>query len=100
MGKNKRSTFNGPSQANKSLNSGFRKRQLQDIEVENARFLRRLQDKKSDYETNKFNEDWKKQQNTMKIMANYPLILTDRPRPKRHSIGQFSQKNKVDQTDI
>lgn len=54
MGKDKRKTFNETSRTNKSLNSGFRKRQLQGIEIENAKFLKRLQDKKSDYETSKF----------------------------------------------
>jgi hypothetical protein len=36
---------------NKSLNSNFRKKQLQNIEIENAKLLKRLQDKKSDYQT-------------------------------------------------
>lgn len=96
MGKNKRKSFNETSKTNKSLNSGFRRRQLQGIEVENAKFLKRLQEKKSDYETTKYKEDWKKQMNAMKIMANYPFILTDRPRPKRHSIAQLNHKTRME----
>ena len=46
---------------NKSLNSNFRKKQLQNIEIENARLLKRLQDRKSDYQTDKYQKDWKKQ---------------------------------------
>lgn len=33
-------------------------------------------------------------------MANYPLILTDRPKIKRHSIGNFNHKSKIDNSDI
>ncbi len=62
---------------NKSLNSNFRRKQLQNIEVENARLLKRLQDKKSDYEADKLNQEWKKQKEVIKNIANYPLILKD-----------------------
>ena len=41
---------------NKSLNQGFRRKQLQDIEIENAKMLKRLQDKKSDYEAHKLKQ--------------------------------------------
>ena len=33
-------------------------------------------------------------------MANYPLVITDRPKIKRHSIGNFNHKAKIDQSDI
>jgi hypothetical protein len=46
---------------NKSLNSNFRKKQLQNIEIENARLLKRLQEKKSDYQAQKLKNEWKKQ---------------------------------------
>lgn len=62
---------------NKSLNSNFRRRQLQGIEIENARLLRRLQDKKSDYEADKMKQEWKKQKTVIKNIANFPLILND-----------------------
>jgi hypothetical protein len=42
MGKNQRKA-DSQKKLNKSLNSEFRKRQLQNIEVENAKLLRRLQ---------------------------------------------------------
>jgi hypothetical protein len=38
---------------NGSLNSSIRKKQGQSIEVENAKMLRRLQDRKSDYSLGK-----------------------------------------------
>lgn len=40
---------------NKSLHGSFRKKQLENIEIENARLLKRLQEKKSDYQADKFN---------------------------------------------
>lgn len=41
---------------NKSLHGSFRKRQLENIEIENARLLKRLQEKKSDYQADKLKE--------------------------------------------
>ena len=41
---------------NRSLNSTYRRRQIQDIEIENARMLKRLQEKKPNYETEKLNK--------------------------------------------
>ena len=46
---------------NKSLHAPFRRRQLESIEVENARLLKRIQGKKSDYDAKKLKQDWKKQ---------------------------------------
>ena len=46
---------------NRSLNSNFRRKQLQDIEIENARMLKRLQEKKSDYDARRLKIEWKKQ---------------------------------------
>ena len=45
---------NSDNKGNGSLNYSIRKRQSQTIEVENAKMLRRLQDRKSDYELHKF----------------------------------------------
>lgn len=53
---NKRTADGERDRMNKSLNSNFRKKQLQNIEIENARLLKRLQDKKSDYDTGKLKE--------------------------------------------
>lgn len=43
---------------NKSLNDIFRKKQLQSIELENKRFLLRLQSKKPTVNTMKLRKDW------------------------------------------
>lgn len=40
---------------NKSLNSTYRKKQLEEIEIENAKLLKRLQDKKPNYDTERLN---------------------------------------------
>ena len=37
--------------------------------------LKRLQEKKSDYQTEKFNQDWKKQKEVIKNIASFPLVL-------------------------
>ncbi len=80
---NKRTGDGERDRMNKSLNSNFRKKQLQNIEIENARLLKRLQDKKSDYDTGKLKEEWKKQKAVIKNIANYPLILRDGSRRER-----------------
>ena len=41
---------------NKSLNSTIRRQQFQNIEMENAKMLKRLQDKKPNYETGKLKQ--------------------------------------------
>lgn len=68
---------------NKSLHSGFRRKQLEDIEIENAKLLKRLQDRRSDYETKRLNSEWKKQKSVIKNIANYPFILKDKQPPRR-----------------
>lgn len=68
---------------NKSLHSSFRKKQLQNIEVENARLLKRLQEKKSDYQAQRLNEDWKKQKAVIRNIANYPIIIRDGSKRER-----------------
>ena len=40
---------------NRSLHGSFRKKQLTNIEVENARMLKRLQERRSSYQTEKLN---------------------------------------------
>lgn len=72
--------------ANRSLHGSFRKKQLENIEIENARLLRRLQEKKSSYGADKLNEEWKKQKAVIKNIANYPFVIKDGPpKPKRRS---------------
>ena len=46
---------------NRSLNAPFRRKQLESIEVENAKLLKRLKEKRSGYDAQKMKEDWKKQ---------------------------------------
>lgn len=80
---NKRAGEGERERMNKSLNSNFRKKQLQNIEIENARLLKRLQEKKSDYDTGKLKEEWKKQKAVIKNIANYPLIIRDGSKRER-----------------
>ncbi len=44
---------NDKEKMNRSLNAPFRRKQLENIEVENARLLKRIQERKSDYQTDK-----------------------------------------------
>jgi hypothetical protein len=69
----------------RSLHGSFRKKQLQDIEIENARLLKRLQDKKSDYDVERLKEDWKKQKRVIKNIANYPFVIKDGSKRRRGS---------------
>lgn len=63
---------------NKSLNQGFRKKQMEYIEVQNAKLLKRIMDKKSDYEAQRLQEEWKKQKQVIKNITNYPFIIRDK----------------------
>ena len=86
MGKPKQRNNQSQSQKlNRSLNSSIRKRQMQNIEIENAKLLRRLQERRSNYETEKFKQSWRKQKNVIKNMSNYPFIISDRKRKKNSS---------------
>jgi hypothetical protein len=42
--------------------------------------LKRLQDKKPNYDTEKLKQDWLKQKHVIKNVANYPFILNDKRR--------------------
>lgn len=68
---------------NKSLNYPFRKKQIETIDSENFRLLKRLQEKKSSYDTGKLKEDWKKQKEVIKNIANFPFVLRDAPKRQR-----------------
>ena len=88
---------------NRSLNSNFRRKQLQDIEIENARLLRRLQDKKSDYDAGRLKSEWKKQKKVIQNIANYPLILRDgtrRERSRRAMSRGFDSLNNNDRNAL
>jgi hypothetical protein len=76
---------------NKSLHGSFRRKQLENIEIENARLLKRLQEKKSDYKAEKMDEEWKKQKAVIKNIANYPLVIKDRASARRERKRGFSK---------
>ena len=84
MNKRAQSVTEGERQ-NKSLHGSFRKKQLQNIEIENARLLKRLQDKRSDYDVDRLKEDWKKQKAVIKNIANYPFVIKDGSKRRRGS---------------
>ena len=61
-----------------SLNRDQRKKELLKITVENQQFLRRLQDKQSNYSVAKWEEDYKHKERIMKNMCEYPLVFDER----------------------
>jgi hypothetical protein len=70
-----------------SLNSTLRRRQFQSIEVENAKMLKRLQERKSDYELHKFKKEWRKTKAVIKNITSYPIIIDEiTGRKKRKNI--------------
>lgn len=73
---------NGPldrptSIMNKTLNGGHRKKQIQNIEYENAQMLKRLKEKKSSYGVAGLHRDWQKNKKVIQNMSLYPFILND-----------------------
>ena len=69
-------TKNIRTKVNKSLNQFYRKRQAQEIEIENKRFVQRLQQKKPTLNMDKLNKDWLDNKSVIKRMANYQFNLT------------------------
>ncbi len=69
-------TKNIRTKVNKSLNQIYRKRQLEEIELENKRFVLRLQQKRPTLNIEKLNKDWLDNKNVIKRMANYEFNLT------------------------
>ena len=63
------------NKSNKSLNVSLRKRQFQSIEVENAKMLKRLQERKSDYELHRFKKEWKKTKAVIKNFTSYAIVI-------------------------
>ena len=51
--------------------------------------LKRLQDKKPNYDTEKLKQDWLKQKHVIKNVANYPFILNDKRRATIHGKRSF-----------
>ena len=74
MGKKKSGS---EGKGNGSLNYSLRKRKFQSIEVENAKMLKRLQDRKSDYELHRFKKDWRKTKAVIKNITSYPIVIDE-----------------------
>lgn len=83
-----------------SLNSTLRRRQFQSIEIENAKMLKRLQERKSDYELHKFKKEWKKTKTVIKNITSYPLVdeITGRKR-KKNNYTDILELKKIAITD-
>ena len=64
------------TKVNKSLNQFYHKRQMEDIEIENKRFVQRLQQKKPTLNMDKINKDWIDNKGVIKRMANCQFNLT------------------------
>jgi hypothetical protein len=88
------STFVNSKDVPKSLNVTFRKRQYQEIEIENAKLLKRLQEKKSEYQTDKMKKDWRKQRHIIRNISNHPLGTLDK-KPRDRSETGLSTMQKV-----
>ena len=58
---------------------------MQNIQIENAKLLKRLQERKPNYETEKFRQTWRKQKYVIKNLSNYPFIISDRKKKKTNS---------------
>lgn len=71
---NKRRGSSENKNNNGSLNSTIRRRQFESIEIENAKMLKRLQERKSDYELHRFKKQWKKTKAVIKNITSYPII--------------------------
>ena len=80
---------------NRSLNARFRRKQLESIEAENARLLKRLNERKSEYETEKLRESWKKQKEVIKNIAHYPFIIRASVRPGRRKAASKAEGDKT-----
>jgi hypothetical protein len=72
-----------------SLNSEFRKRELDRINDENNKLLRRLQSKRSNYDVAKWNKERQDKEKILKNICAYPHVLGDRHRsvPKRRLVN-------------
>lgn len=77
----------------KSLNVTFRKRQYQEIEIENAKLLKRLQEKKSEYQVDKMKKDWKRQRYVIRNISNYPMEKKRRDRSSETGLYQRFQRD-------
>lgn len=82
-----------------SLNTHLRRKQFQSIEVENAKMLKRLQERKSDYELHRFKKEWRKTKAVIKNITSYPLVidqLAPRKSKKNYDISQLARLDDPD----
>lgn len=54
---------------------------MQDIEFDNARLLKKLQEKKSDYEVDRMRKEWKQKKAVIKNISNYPITIFGSRKP-------------------
>ena len=95
MNKTKRSSHPdswNSARNNRSLNSTFRKKKIEEIELQNAKMLQRLQEKKPNYNADKMKQEWKKQKNVMKIMSHYPASTEKQKSPRNSLVGLQDKK--------
>ena len=59
----------------KSLNRDQRKKELLKITIENQQILKRLQDKPSTYSVTRWEEEYKKKEQLINSICEYPFIL-------------------------
>jgi hypothetical protein len=78
MGKRNGPSLSNKNKCNKSLNQSYRRKQLQNIEEENAKMLKRLQEKKSSYATEKLRKDWVENKDIIRKMSNLPFHINKR----------------------
>lgn len=64
----------------RSLNKNRRKNELLKITLENQSFLRRLQEKNSNYDVNKWEIQFKERKNILKNICEYPYVMSSNRR--------------------
>ena len=62
--------------------------------------LKRLQEKRSSYQAEKMNEDWRKQKEVIKNIANFPLVIKDGKRRERRRTSQKPMNLDFDRNQI
>ena len=55
--------------------------------------LRRLQDRKSDYELHKYKKEWKKTKAVIKNIANNPIVIDE-------IVGRRKKKNRLEMNEL
>lgn len=82
----------------KSLNRDYRKRELVKITIENQAILKRIQDKKSSYNRQDWNESRKKAEGYLKNISQYPFQLYSTS--KNPSVFQENQTDFESSTEV